>query len=178
MSPRPIRPTSTPQHPNTGYVWALVGAAGVAGVVITILWAAGHVATKAATGTWAQTDWSPDIVLGLPDGVAAVWPRAAPGFFWFDVVILTIPLVVVGAWGFGKWSARSDSDAAHRSLAKDRDVHDLLLPQVRARAKRLRPVRTQARVMFKKIKVVVIPQGDFKSPVVVHVPEGGCRGTR
>ena len=126
---------------GNGTAWAVPAAAGALLLASGATWLAGTLAAAHAGTGNARAPFSVLlVVLALRDGPGSLWPGTPPALVWSLTAVLVLltagPLVAASI----RWAARQPrADDPRRSLARQRDVAHLLLPQIAVTATRLRP---------------------------------------
>ena len=138
MFARPVQPRGVAGGPVTA--WLVIGAIWSVVAALWLAWAAGRLVAKVA-GTPAGPDFDAPFLLALARGDWAVlWPDL-PSAAVFAVYAVLMAVTFGGIWGVWSWWQihRPDGQDPLPSLADTRAVAVLTLPQVAARARRLRP---------------------------------------
>jgi len=138
MFARPVEPRGTAGGPLTPWlviagIWSVIAA-------LWLAWAAGRLAA-ATTMRPAGPDFSPDFAVGIiQSDWARLWPGVSPTLV--GVVYAVLMAATFGGLyaGWSWWQRhRPDGEDPLPSLARSSSVAPLSLPQVAAKARRLRP---------------------------------------
>ena len=138
MFARPVQPRGVAGGPLTawlvvGLIWSVIAA-------VWLAWAAGRIVAGVA-GTPAGPDFDAPFLVGLLRGDwVTLWPDVPPAAV-FAVYAVLMAATFGGIWGVWSWWQihRPDGEDPLPSLADTRAVAGLTLPQVAAKARRLRP---------------------------------------
>jgi len=139
MFRRPVEPRGTSGGPLTPWlviisVWSVIAA-------IWLAWAAGRLAAAISGHPSAGPDFGAQFVGGVLRGHwHELWPATSP---WLVLGVYLVLVAAAGALGLLGWSwwlrVRPAGDDPLPSLADRRSLVSLTLPQIVAKAKRLRP---------------------------------------
>lgn len=165
MPTRPIEPRGTAGGAQTPFL--MLGLAWAAIVLSWLSWAAGRLVTG-ATGATGGPGFGAAYVQHLVKGDwAALWPGVSATVVAVVYGVLVALLAGLTTLAVALWQARrADPHDPLPSMASDRDMRPMTLPEVAAKARRLRP------------SLAAVPAKEIEAPSAGVLLGGHCRRGR